>query len=264
MKIKKFLWGLIPAYNEYIYYLSKRYVDRFDNNNNDNPLTNGELRLMRKLLPKSKCVFDVGANVGNWARMAVQINPEVFVHCFEPSPTTFTQLAEKVLPANVIKNNAGLGSASKTTVLHVFEDNAGHNSLYRRNGMEDGWGLKAQAREESIRLIALNDYVIERNISRIDLMKIDVEGHELEVLRGASNLLTSGDISYIQFEYGGCNIDSCVLLKDLFEFLMSYGYKLHKIYPESLKPVLRYDQRMENFHYQNWLAISPKVVGDVP
>ncbi len=94
----------------------------------------------------------------------------------------------------------------------------------------------------------------------IDLVKVDVEGHELEVFKGAAGMLAQGKIKRIQFEYGGCNIDSRVLLKDLFEFLLPYGYAFYKVFPRELRRVPRYDQRLENFQYQNWVAATNDVL----
>ena len=87
-------------------------------------------------------------------------------------------------------------------------------------------------------------------------MKVDVEGHELEVFKGAQEMLAHKSIKRIQFEYGGCNIDSRVLLKDLFDFFQSYGYSLFKLFPHELRHVPRYDQRLENFQYQTWVVLS--------
>ena len=69
-------------------------------------------------------------------------------------------------------------------------------------------------------------------------------------------MLNQGRIHRIQFEYGGTYIDARILLKDMFDLLTPYGYRLHKIYPNRLQPVERYDQRLENFQYQNWVALK--------
>ena len=88
----------------------------------------------------------------------------------------------------------------------------------------------------------------------MDFVKVDVEGHELEVFKGASGMLAQGKIKRIQFEYGGCNIDSRVLLKDIFDFLTPYGYAFYKVFPHLLRFVLRYDQRLEIFQYRDWVV----------
>ena len=69
-------------------------------------------------------------------------------------------------------------------------------------------------------------------------------------------MLAEGRIKTIQFEYGGCNIDARVFLKDLFDFFSHFSYEFHKIQPQALRPVERYDQRLEDFQYQNWLLVK--------
>jgi hypothetical protein len=66
-------------------------------------------------------------------------------------------------------------------------------------------------------------------------------------------------VRIVQFEYGGCNIDSRVLLKDLFAFFSDYRYLLFKIMPTCVEKHEVYSQRLENFQYQNWIAVRSDV-----
>jgi FkbM family methyltransferase len=250
------LIALVPA-NSMIYRLCKRYVDRYNSENNDNIHTNGELRLMRAVLPQCTTVFDVGANIGDWSALALKINPQLKIHCFEPSAATFQLLQAR---GGAICNNFGLSSLPGEMTLWVFADGAGINSLYKRQGLEDGCGLAEQQRKETVRLDTLDAYCQRAGVQAIDFLKVDVEGHELEVFKGAAGMLAQGKINRIQFEYGGCNIDSRVLLKDLFEFLLPYGYAFYKVFPRELRRVPRYDQRLEKFQYQNWVAATNDVL----
>lgn len=102
----------------------------------------------------------------------------------------------------------------------------------------------------------LDRYCETADIAYIDFMKVDVEGHELEVFKGAMTLLRQKRIGMIQFEYGGCNIDARTLLKDFIEFFEALDYDLYKVFATELRRVPRYDQRLENFQYQNWVAKS--------
>lgn len=133
--------------------------------------------------------------------------------------------------------------------LHIFGDGEGTNSLYKKEGL-----VSSQGKEEKIRLDTLNHYCLDRGISHIDIPKLDVEGHELSVLKGGRRLLDEGRIRFVQFEYGGIYIDARVLLKDMFDILQKFGYQMHKIFYKELRPVVRYDQRLENFQYSNWVA----------
>jgi hypothetical protein len=156
----------------------------------------------------------------------------------------------------VTRNPFGLSSTQGERPLFIFRSAPGLHSLYQRRGLEDGWGLKTPLETETVMLDTLENYCAQRQIGRIDFLKIDVEGHELEVFKGGRSLFAENRVGMIQFEYGGCNIDSKVLLKDIFEFFSGMNYNVYKIFPDRLKRFRRYDQRLENFKYQNWILIS--------
>ncbi len=232
------------------------YVNKYNGENNSDITTNGELRFIKNNLSQCKVVFDVGANVGEWTNLALKINPALIIHCFEPSSYTFKKLTSNNFSNNIICNNIGFSSEISTQKLHIFEDGSGLNSLYKRKGLEPSYGLKTPNKTEQITLTTLDEYCQQNNIQQIDFLKIDVEGHEYEVFKGAKNLLKSTAIKMIQFEYGGCNIDSKVFLKDLFEYFQNTSYSFYKIYPNYIKQINQYDQKLDNFQYQNWLIIE--------
>src|SRR3989304_219932 len=118
--------------SELLYRLCKRYITACDNDNQDDMIVNGELRLLKDVLPQAKTVFDVGANVGRWTRKALQINPRLSVHCFEPSLATYQALLANNFPSRVICNNFALGDKSGQSLLYVVDKCSGVNSLYRR------------------------------------------------------------------------------------------------------------------------------------
>ena len=60
----------------------------------------------------------------------------------------------------------------------------------------------------------------------------------------------------VQFEYGGTYIDSRILLKDFYDFFARMNYSFFPLYPYSVRPVLCYDQRLENFQYKNFLIVN--------
>jgi FkbM family methyltransferase len=227
-------------------------VELHDGVNNDDMATNGELRLLRILAPRCRIAFDVGARVGDWSALARGFNPGLEIHCFEPSRPSFERLAARALGPGVIFNNVGLSSRSGPAALQIFGAASGMNSLHRRDGLDDR-GIAAQQACETVALCTLDEYCAERGIDAIDLLKVDVEGHEIEVLRGGSTLLAAGRVRFVQLEYGGCNIDARVLLKDLFELASSWPYDWYKVLPGGLQPVAGYSQRFENFQYSNWL-----------
>ena len=248
------LFKLIPSESVLLYRACRRYVDRYNGENDSDIHTNGELRFMQRVLPRCQTVFDVGANVGDWTALALSINCELAVHCFEPSRFTYLKLLDRKFPPTVICNNFGLSSIVRETKLHVFETGSPLNSLYPRAGLDD-LGIKSQHQEEVIQLSTVDRYCRERSLSQIEFVKLDVEGHELDVFKGMTESLSQGRVQIIQFEYGGCNIDAGVLLKDIWRFFEGFGYAFYKVYPKAIERADHYSQSFENFQYQNWAVI---------
>ncbi len=247
--------SLIPK-NRFFYKLFSQFVDSYNGNNNHNINTNGELRFIKNNFRQISMIFDIGAHFGHWTTLALKINKNLNIHCFEPSPYTFKRLIHNKFPPNVVCNNFGLSSITGEQNLYIFENGSALNSLYQRNGLQDGWGIQPQERQEKIHLDTLENYCSKRNITEIDFLKVDVEGHELEVFKGGKSLFENSKIKMIQFEHGGCAIDARIFLKDFFDFFKGMEYNFFKILPHRLKFVKRYNQKYENFQYQNWLIIK--------
>ena len=92
-----------------------------------------------------------------------------------------------------------MGSSPEEKELYINDDGSGTNSLYKRRleGLDISYN-----KIEQIKIITLDAYVLENDISHIDFLKIDIEGHELAVIHGAEAMLKRKAIDYIQFEYG--------------------------------------------------------------
>lgn len=253
-RLVSFCFKMLPPNNGRLVSIFQQYIDHYHGDNNDDMNSNGELNFLERIIPATQVIFDVGANQGDWVALILPIKSNVTIHSFEPSLATFKKLEARNFPPNVTINHFGLSSKPDRKLLYVFSEGSGNNSLYQRRGLEAGWGLKSPEQTEQILLETLDNYCEQTRIKHIDLLKIDVEGHELEVLRGALNMLRQKKIELIQFEYGGSNIDSGVLLKHLFEFLTPLGYRFYKLFPNEARYMGDYDQRWENFRYQNWVA----------
>jgi FkbM family methyltransferase len=240
--------------SSFIHRLCRAYVDYYNGDNNCDIQRNGELRWMKEVIPRCTTLFDAGANVGDWTDLALQINPLAKAHCFEPCPATFQRLQERTFGRSVVLNQSALGGHPGEAEMYLFDACSTVNSLYRRQGLN-----ARQEQTETIMVDTLDAYCERENIKQIDFLKIDVEGHELEVLKGGSRMLGQGRIERIQFEYGGTFIDAGILLKDMFELLNSYGFVLHKIYPGELRPMTEYRQDLESFQQSNWAALKSPI-----
>jgi FkbM family methyltransferase len=218
---------------------------------------NGELMVQATLLLRSKgshriIVFDVGANKGDWTSALLRQAGQapVYVHLFEPASRTYSLLRDKLQAcgSNVILVNQAMSDRQGTAELVIMGEGAGTNSLC---------GDRTQAKAiETVRLNTIDHYCTEHDLKCIDLIKIDAEGHDMSVLRGASSMLEKQAIGLVQFEYNQRWIDSRQLLKDAFEFLLPKGYSLGKVTPKGIEFYPDWHFELESFREGNYLACT--------
>jgi len=237
------------AENGLVYRVARRLAYDHEGQNNCDINTNGEADFLREHAKNCEVIFDAGANIGEWTRAVLALNPGARAHCFEPNKETFKILLANNFPERVICNNAGLGSERGEKRFYVFGGDSTVNSIYPRAGM-------TPLREDIVRIDTIDNYCSDKRISKIDFLKIDVEGGELEVLKGASEIIKNGMIDIIQFEYGGTYIDAKIFLKDIFEYFSDFGYHIYKIHPGRVELIARYDSSLDDFQYANYAVIG--------
>lgn len=199
-------------------------------------------------------LFDVGANKGGYSTMLKKLfQKKATIHAFEPSKHTFEMLQEKVGGQDqVFLHQKALGESAAQLTLFYPEKGAGLASLYDRK--LDHFGIETKEGEQ-VEVMSLNGFCQENEITEIDFLKLDVEGHELAVLKGAKQMLDAGKIHVIQFEFGGCNIDSRTFFQD-FYYLLSPSFRLYRIAKDGLFPIKEYSEDLEVFMTTNYLCIS--------
>lgn len=153
----------------------------------------------------------------------------------------------------------GLSSTTTTTILYDYADSCGsaHATLYSdvlSEHFKERTTKEGGIKEETIQMVSLDDFCNSHNIEFIDFMKIDAEGHDLEVLKGGRNMLAKKNrIKIIQFEFNANMIFSRVFLKDFYESLESYF--IFRLDSNQLIPLFNYTPHNEIFSYQNCIAI---------
>jgi FkbM family methyltransferase len=236
--------------------LSERFLRAFGNVNY-RLSTNGEERAVASLSPSGiRVAFDVGAFRGEWTSMVRRHHPQALVHCFEVSPTAAQELREQVGGVDGITvNEFGLGPESRRGTLHVNERLPDQTSLVDRRDTD--------TRAVEVDIWSGDDYIRRHAVERVEFLKIDAEGYDLEVLRGFSSSLEHGRISVVQFEYGEWNVRSRRLLIDFYEFLEPFGYRIGKLRPRGVefKPFALGD---EDFRGPACIAVHESTQGLLP
>jgi FkbM family methyltransferase len=210
-------------------------------------------------------VLDVGANVGRWsasmivaARLAGRAD-ELDLHIFEPASWTFAQLSEAIGSQECASlRQVALSDQSGSSVLHVVGPGAGRNSLERP--LQPGAAIET----EEIATTTLDEYAGKAGLRYIMMVKIDTEGHDLAVLRGAQKLLAEHRISVVQFEYNSRWIESRTFLNDAFELFESAGYRLGKLTKRGVEFYPCWDTDLETFVEGNYVAAVPDVAIQLP
>jgi len=225
----------------------------------NDPETNGERMVIKHVLenvaPRKAVVFDVGANIGDWARAAIttakDLGIEVCVHAFEPCRDTCDTLAHNLRQdsedGRVLVNNIAMSSTAGKSNFYSLGDNSGTNSFYPMSGA-------GQQRVEVVDTETIDDYFLRKGISRVHFIKVDTEGHDIEVLYGARKIIEAKKVDVIQFEYNFRWISARRYLKDVFDYFIPLGYSLGKVTPLGIEFYPEWSPELESFREANFLA----------
>jgi len=212
--------------------------------------TDGEKEVLKLIRNSNPIIFDVGANKGDYSLEIVAFFKDMAkIYCFEPSKETFGLLSDNIGNyRNVELYNFGFGDKEGMVDFYSCGE-SGFDSVFL--------GGKASLNEK-ITIKRVDNFCKEKNINHINLLKVDAEGSEWSVLKGAKSLIDSDSIDYIQFEFGGCDIDARVFFHDFFNFL-NPSYKIYRILKDGLFLIDKYSEKEEIFHAVNYLAVSRKL-----
>ena len=175
---------------------------------------------------KDGIVLDIGANMGSYAVPVAAANPNLQIYSFEPQRVVFYQLCTNILfnrLNNIYAYNYGLSNSKWTKILEVpdynTEQNIGAFSV-DEDVRKEGYLVVTHGNLEAINAICLDSM----DLKNIRFIKLDVEGHELEVLQGAVKTIQTSNYPPILFEAWDCKFPN--KKEKLFSYLHSIEYSI--------------------------------------
>lgn len=213
----------------------------------------------KRLLNKEAQVLlaiDVGGNVGDYSKELQNYFPGIEIHIFEPTEINHLKLIE-IFKNNFLihLNKLALSDTEGRAMLYSDVPGSGMGSLVNRR--LDHFGISMECSEEidTIRFETYWKRVLNRRT--IDLVKLDIEGFELAALRGFGEAVES--VRVIQFEFGGCNLDTRTNFQDFYYFFKDLGWLIYRITPLGLEEIRRYRELDEVYLTTNFIAVNSKL-----
>ena len=225
------------------YYLGKGY----------DPDIGSMFSLMLSICPDPTLVIDMGGNEGDYVAETLARCPQAKIHTFEASPTNVSKLQNRfVNNQQVTVVPYGVSDRAETTLLYTDEIGNGGGSISKRDLRQYGRSCDLT---ETINTMRFEDYWKDQLArQKIDFIKMDIEGHEYAALQGFGESLNH--IGAIQYEFGGCNIDSRVFFRDIYYLLTNANFAIYRITPNGLLQLNGYSEFYEDFSFQNCIAVN--------
>lgn len=199
-------------------------------------------------------VFDVGAHGGKSARLFLNKFPRAHVYCFEPLASTFAELDSRLGDNSRISCHRLVLGAPTRSGQRVSQDMSDRYFLSREITGISGFSGESGG---PVAVTTLDEFCLQHHVDRIGYLKIDTESNDLDVLRGAEDLLENQCIDFVQVEAGMNSINNLhVPLEKMKAFLETRHYYLFGIYEQ----VLEWSALLPQMRRSNPVFISSRLI----
>ncbi|RPH04824.1 MAG: FkbM family methyltransferase [bacterium TMED46] len=194
--------------------------------NNSRDIYKDQRELLKNI--ESGIIFDLGAHNGDTAKLYQSYFPKYKIYSFEPSPKSYDYLSSRFIDnPNINIINQAMGCKNETRKLYL-SNFPNLNSLHKPN--ERSWGFKDE-KSIDVETITLDDFCSVKKINHIDILKLDVQGSELDILKGGIKYLAAGKISLINIEWQVVPLyENHHKYYKIAEFLANYDFEFFNLY----------------------------------
>jgi FkbM family methyltransferase len=216
-----------------------------------------EIKLLKQYIQKNDVVLDIGANIGFYASLISKLVGEKGqVHCFEPDVINYQHLAKSTLESKTIfVVNKAIGAKTETLKFYTSKNlNVDHRS-YEPEDYDEILEIEATS---------VDDYTIHNKIMKVNFIKIDIQGYEMQALQGMIKTLeVNSDIKLISefWPYGLSRAGSSVMA--YFNFLTELKFNCYLLKKNNLQKLdldkVKSISHLGEEHYFNIFATRSNV-----
>ena len=181
----------------------------------------------------NQVAFDVGANVGSTSKELLKHFKGCRIYAFEPHPITFKKLESNIASTRFFPVQLAFSDVSGEKNLYDYGDESVINSLTPNAQYAVRFDKKAT--ELLIVTKTIDEFCSEKAIQKIDILKVDTEGHDFNVIKGAERMLASNSITFVYFEFNdflprpGTEGGS---LNEITNYLSNFGFQFVATYTD--------------------------------
>jgi FkbM family methyltransferase len=175
--------------------------------------------------------LDCGANIGFVSYQFHKRFKDAIVYSFEPNPDVFIKLQSNLMKEDfsIKKFNVGIGSGPDSMVFYK-NNNTGTSSFMLPNSFHQAHMARRYSTLE-VPIVSIESFCAEHSIDQIGIVKLDIEGFEVEALKGCKNLLKESRIDFLYIEASLVpSYEGQPLIEDVITYMRQFNYIPYNFY----------------------------------